>query len=422
MRKKGGLFYFSKIIMILAVVSAGFFCTQKIEAGQNILINEIMYDLKGTDEKHEWVEIYNPDPEAIDLTGWKFNDGDGATNHALNPAPENGSRGSMIIAAGSFTLLAGNAETLITDLPSYSGTVIDTVMNLNNTSAQLKFFNAEGVEVAAASYDKSLGANGNGKTLEWDGSVFKEGLADIGTPGAVNSLITTPPSAEQPVILPETPPAQDDTASSTSSSDLTPDPLLAKEREVNFGDLVINELVSDPTDDDVEWIELYNKAYRDIDLTGWWLEDGSKAKTNLNGNLGASGSGRYKIIEKPAGNLNNSGDIIILYDASGKIIDQVAYGDWDDGNTEDNAPAASDPGSIARKFDGCNTYNNLNDFAVTLKPTKGASNIIQVEDEVSSEAKAGFDFSSDLLISEILPNPTGDDTKFELTATQKHFI
>ena len=198
------------------------------------------------------------------------------------------------------------------------------------------------------------------------------------------------------------------TATSTATAEN-----LTSQTKNNFGDVVINELVSDPADNEVEWIELFNAKSKEIDLSGWHIEDGSKAKTNLSGSLGISGAGRYKIIEKPAGSLNNAGDIIVLYDGSGKIIDQIAYGDWNDVNLEGNAPVAGDPNSLARKYDGYNTYNNLNDFVATLRPTKGSSNIIQAEDEVSSEAKAGFDFSNDIYISEILPNPDGDDTKLE---------
>ncbi|MDP2696012.1 MAG: lamin tail domain-containing protein, partial [bacterium] len=186
------------------------------------------------------------------------------------------------------------------------------------------------------------------------------------------------------------PPPADDTATSTP---LNP-PLSGGTKKIyKLGDVVINEFVSDPADNEVEWIELYNKTNGEINLTGWWIEEGSKAKTKLAGVISASGVGRYKVIDKPAGNLNNSGDIIILYDANGKIIDQIAYGNWDDGNTTDNAPAANDPGGTARKFDGYNTFNNLNDFAETSKPTKGVSNIIETEDEVSAEVKAKFDFS-----------------------------
>ncbi len=213
-------------------------------------------------------------------------------------------------------------------------------------------------------------------------------------------------------------PPPDQTATSTGDVENPPSlpaqagPSLSKGTN-NLGDVLINEFVSDPADNEVEWIELYNKTSQEIDLTGWWLEDGSKAKTNLTGSLGLSDLNRYKIIDKPSGNLNNSGDLIVLHDSAGKIIDQVVYGNWPDGNLSDNAPVAHDPESLARKFDGYNTFNNANDFAVTLEPTKGSSNLIQAEDEVSQEARAGFDFSNDIYLSELLPNPAGDDAKLE---------
>jgi len=124
------------------------------------------------------------------------------------------------------------------------------------------------------------------------------------------------------------------------------------------------------------------------------------------------------VIEKPKGNLNNKGDIIILRNNIGGLIDQAAYGNWDDGNIDNNAPQASDPNSIARKFDGKNTYNNLNDFSITITPTKGASNVITTEqdedqEEVSAEEMASYDYSNDIIVSEIFPNPEGSDTELE---------
>ena len=72
-----------------------------------------------------------------------------------------------------------------------------------------------------------------------------------------------------------------------------------------LGNVVINEVMPNPTSG-TEWIELYNKTSREIDLTGWWLEDGSSAKTKLEGLINVSGSNRYKIVEKPNGNLNKN--------------------------------------------------------------------------------------------------------------------
>lgn len=192
---------------------------------------------------------------------------------------------------------------------------------------------------------------------------------------------------------------------------IPPDPPLS--RGVSSGEVVINELVSDPADDEVEWIELYNNADREIDLTGWWLEDGSKAKTKLSGIIKAGGSGRYQIIEQPKGNLNNSGDLVMLYTSDSRLIDRLAYGDWDDGNLNDNAPVAHDPDSLARLSDGYNTFNNADDFAVTDRTTKGSSNLIQTQEEGSAAAKASFDFSDRIYLWEILPNPSGNDAQGE---------
>jgi cysteine-rich repeat protein len=441
MRQQGGFFYWVKIIMILALVSAGFFYGQKVLASQNILINEIMYDVAGSDTDKEWVEIYNAGSEEVTIVAgsgansWRFNDG---SNHILTLV-----QGSLVIPSGGYAIIASNGAKFVTDHPNYSGTVLNSIMFLNNTSDTLKLSADKGMTFfGEITYQNTWGSNGNGKTLERQNNSWIESAVVGGTPGAANSMpVVESPSVPFPAVCGNgqtesgeqcddgnlasgdgcsstcqaetatSTPEQTEADVATSTTPLIP-PLSGGQKN-NFGDVLINEFVADPADEDVEWIEIYNKTNHEIDLAGWWIEEGSKAKTNLSGSLGVSGSGRYKIIEKPAGNLNNSGDLIILYEPSGKIIDQIAYGNWDDGNLEDNAFVAADPKSLARKFDGYNTYNNLNDFSLTIKPTKGASNIIEAEDEVSSEAKAKFDFSNDIFISEILPNPMGDDSKLE---------
>lgn len=182
-----------------------------------------------------------------------------------------------------------------------------------------------------------------------------------------------------------------------------------KETEYMLGDIVINEFVSDPADEEVEWIELFNNTGGDVDLSNWWIEEGSGAKTVLTGVID-----KFFVIEKPKGSLNNAGDVIILRDMVGNLIDQVAYGNWNDGDTANNAPAARDPGSTARKFDGINSFNNINDFAETIALTKGMSNIIKNNElETKNQASGGHNYSEDIVITEIFPNPEGDDTEGE---------
>ncbi|MFH1966792.1 MAG: lamin tail domain-containing protein, partial [Patescibacteria group bacterium] len=162
-----------------------------LAAINDIIINEIMYNLSGTDTKHEWIEILNISSAEIDLTGWKFNDG---SNHILNNPPMNEGQGSLKLAVSEYLILTGDAATFLIDHPGFSGTVIDTVMSLNNTSDTLKIIDSEGNEIDSVTYENTWGANGNGKTLEKINpqdintqSNWIESTPNEGTPGILNS-------------------------------------------------------------------------------------------------------------------------------------------------------------------------------------------------------------------------------------------
>ncbi len=162
-------------------------------AHATVTITEIMYDVPtsiGADDTREWIEIVNTGSSAVDLTGWKFNDG---ANHILNIPPANGGTGSLILSAGGIAILADNATTFLQNLyPSFSGTVIDTTMSLNNTSATITLINASGsVEGNGVSYTKTMGAAGDGNTLQWNGSVVASAAP---TPGTYTD--SSPPSPD----------------------------------------------------------------------------------------------------------------------------------------------------------------------------------------------------------------------------------
>lgn len=181
-----------KIISYLFILGYFFIFPNPIFAATNdVVINEIMYDLPETDSKHEWIEILNISDTEIDLTDWKFNDG---SNHNLNEPPGNGGQGLLKISAGEYVILTGDATTFLTDHPGFSGTVIDTVMSLKNTSATLKILDSESNEINSITYESVWGADGNGKTLEkinFQGTNtqnnWQVSAPDGGTPGILNS-------------------------------------------------------------------------------------------------------------------------------------------------------------------------------------------------------------------------------------------
>jgi hypothetical protein len=218
--------------------------------------------------------------------------------------------------------------------------------------------------------------------------------------------------------------------------DLTPDPPLI---EYDPGVILISEFVADPVSGQPEWVELYNASTQTIDLTDWTLVEGSGQITLLDGLIEP---GQYFVFEKSS--LNNSGDIIILSDPSGQIIDQVVYGNWDDGELADNAPSIDDPFSIIRQDVSVDLNVDLQDFVITTLVTQGQANtylplepeVDQPEDNHSSDSSSDtdnnqsssnpssttqtqeptepeYDFSDQIFINEFFPNPEGADADQE---------
>ncbi|MDO8676911.1 MAG: lamin tail domain-containing protein [Candidatus Azambacteria bacterium] len=155
----------------------------------DLLINEIMYNLEGVDTDHEWIEIFNPKSNAVNLDGGKLFDGDGTTNSGLNAPPKNGGQGSLIIPAGGYAILAAKADIFLLDHQGFSGTVVDTVIDLKNSTDTIRLLAPDGTVLDEVTYSSSWGANGDGKTLERTNDPANWGVSSAigGTPGAVNN-------------------------------------------------------------------------------------------------------------------------------------------------------------------------------------------------------------------------------------------
>ncbi len=143
--------------------------------------------------------------------------------------------------------------------------------------------------------------------------------------------------------------------------------------------IVINEFLPDPEGneaDTYEWVELLNKEKFDVNLTGWELcyksrPDSSEECYVLDGKYMSSQS--YLVLNESELNfeLRNSGGLLELKKHD-KLVDKVAYGDYDDGNLVDNAPGPDqkviEGSSIARCPDGSDSGTDSIDFiSVTIQ-------------------------------------------------------
>ncbi|MEK7180159.1 MAG: lamin tail domain-containing protein [Patescibacteria group bacterium] len=176
-----------------------------------VVIDEIMYDLDGSDTDREWVEILNDGNGAIDLTGFKFDDG-ATSKHGLNAPPKNGGQGSLVIPGGSYAIFADNAAVFLSEHPGYTGTVIDTLVDLANTSDTVSLIDSNDNVLETVTYDSTWGAKDDGNSLQKINGLWKSALPTPGTVSVSPFAPTTDPSPQ------ETPPANTSSTTSTSSS------------------------------------------------------------------------------------------------------------------------------------------------------------------------------------------------------------
>jgi len=143
-----------------------------------VLINEIMYDVEGTDTDREWVEIKNNGSESIDISSWKFFEAN--SNHGLVL-----SSGDTVISAGGYAIIAAKPEAFLVDWPSVSATIFDSSFSLNNeTGETLAIKNGNGEIIDEITYDSTVGGAGNGKSINRSVDNFIE---QAPTPGMENN-------------------------------------------------------------------------------------------------------------------------------------------------------------------------------------------------------------------------------------------
>ncbi|MFB6076266.1 MAG: lamin tail domain-containing protein [Candidatus Aenigmatarchaeota archaeon] len=126
--------------------------------------------------------------------------------------------------------------------------------------------------------------------------------------------------------------------------------------------VVINEFISDP-DSGGEMIELYNPLEDEIDLVGWTIEDNNANPVSIDIQIGPGEYFSFNVSEHGF-SLNNGGDILILRNNEGQIINKVTYGNYNDGNIDDNVIVPQEGESSGRCPDGSETWKTFNQTTI----------------------------------------------------------
>ena len=169
-----------------------------------IVINEINYHSHDTLDTGDWLELHNPDDEAVSLAGWQIRDGDDDHVFVL---PED-----AVLPPGGFLVVAESAERLTSHV-DVSGVVIDGLdFGFDAAGELVRVFNAAAELVESVAYSDDppwpKAADGDGYTLERKDpllppdapSSWAASLPVGGTPGYANSATPSEPVPSPPAF------------------------------------------------------------------------------------------------------------------------------------------------------------------------------------------------------------------------------
>ncbi len=152
-----------------------------------VIVSEIMYNPAGSDDGREWVEAQNIGEASIDISGWRFFEGN--ANHKLLIV-----QGNTYLQPGGFAVLASNPSAFLLDFPGFAGTLFDSSFSLNNTSGEtLALKDGKGVVVSEVNYKPVWGAGGDGNSLQL---ISGSWIASAPTPGKANVYLPPPVKVE----------------------------------------------------------------------------------------------------------------------------------------------------------------------------------------------------------------------------------
>ena len=336
-------------------------------AQKSLVINEVMYS--PVDNEPEWVELVNVSNESLNLKNWLVSD------ILSTPTKSIITTTNVSLRPGEFIVIAKDTSFYSFHSDVTSKVLLTNFGSLGNTKDGMIVYDFREGIIDSLLYKSTWGGK-NGYSLERisvneetnDSTNWTSSLSiNRSTPGTPNSIENAPSYKE--------------------------------------GDVAINEIMFDPGDDNSEFIEFINLSGGTINIGGWCFGDENGnfyklsetsysfennsyyvvaadslifSKYSLNGNTG--------VINTSSLGLVNTGELILLKDVKGNVIDSVLYSDkWHNDNFTDAINISLE--RINPRLNG-NDPNNWSSSADFLggTPTKQNSiftNNLNVENKLS---------------------------------------
>lgn len=115
------------LFVLIIILFLGFFSPL---ARAEVFINEIMYDLPGSDTGREWIEIYNTGPDALNLEELNIETTSNHKNFQLIS-------GSALLGENKYALIIQDSDHFKIDWPIFSEIIVKSTFSLNNKSGEI---------------------------------------------------------------------------------------------------------------------------------------------------------------------------------------------------------------------------------------------------------------------------------------------
>lgn len=155
-----------------------------------LVINEINYHSSDDFNPEDWVELYNPSDEALDLSAWQFKD---ENDDHIYSIPD-----GTTLDAGAYLVLCHDLTLFSALFPAVDNAIGDFDFGLSGGGEPIRIFDPAGTLIDSVDYDDEGDwptlPDGNGNTLElidpgYDNALASSWQASLGygTPGEENS-------------------------------------------------------------------------------------------------------------------------------------------------------------------------------------------------------------------------------------------
>lgn len=380
----------------------------------NLIITAVQITGGTGHTQEDFVELYNPTSQSIDLSGYRLvkRTAAGVTDTLIKSWSD-----STVVAPHHFYLWANSSFSAITPAAdtTSSGTLAD------NNGIALRFGASDtGTVIDYLSWGTTTNTFSNVSSVNptANESLIRENVFAL---SSGYELKHSAPRNSLTELLPELPPEPEEipeellpegeipeeTLEAEVPPVILPDPIPVPETSIPIEpiDIKITELLPNPSSNDsgFEQVELYNNGTTSVNLKDFKLDDVSNTDAISSNSYSLEDIDiepqSYLAIVIPTGkfSLNNTeGDIVTLFDSTNKSLDSVSY--------EEDSPENE-------------SWSFFESGWAWAEPTFGAVNLQKEEEseETSEEEDGSLKHSynnSDLIISEVYSQPNSNEQEF----------